>query len=159
VPDLTHLDVQGLRTFLENDVAEFIRELERIRTDDWAPALRSLLENRASADTLQQDVLLAIGLMSQDDTLAGQSLLAAVREQAQAADSILDFQQRLFRNIDIELRETIDTLLAAQGANLEAIEAADFLDVLDLVDHTMSGGDQPPSSSNNSSPNNSAPSD
>ncbi|MEV5384468.1 type VII secretion system-associated protein [Streptomyces sp. NPDC052721] len=152
--DLTHLDVQTLRTFLQNDVAEFVRELEKIRTDDWAPALRSLLENRASADTLQENPFLAIGLMGQDDTLGGQALLTAVKDQAKAADGILDFQQRLFRDIDTELRETIDTLLTTQGASLEAIEAADFLDVLDGVDHTLSGGDGVSSSPNDSAPNN-----
>ncbi|MFE4663701.1 type VII secretion system-associated protein [Streptomyces sp. NPDC056716] len=142
MPDLTYLDSASLNTFLQNDVKDFIADLVAIRADDpsGVPAVKSLVEGKQYPETLQQNPLLAIGLMGGSDEVHGQSLLAVVGSAAGSVDGILAFQQQLFDEISDDLQKTIDTLLTTQGTSLEAIEGQELLDIFSDVDGLMANG-------------------
>lgn len=140
--DLTHLDSTGLQTFVDNDVDSFLKELDAIRKDDPAGvlALQSILLGRPTAATLQENPILAIGLMGGDDTVSGASLIARVKDSAQSVDDIFSAQKTLFKDIDTDLRETIKTLLETQGSSLTSIDGQSLLDVFSDVDGELGGG-------------------
>lgn len=140
--DLTHLDSTGLQTFVDNDVDSFLKELDAIRKDDPAGvlALQSILLGRPTAATLQENPILAIGLMGGDDTVSGASLIARVKDSGQSVDDIFVAQKTLFKDIDTDLRETIKTLLETQGSSLTSIDGQSLLDVFSDVDGELGGG-------------------
>jgi hypothetical protein len=140
--DLTHLDSKGLQTFVDNDVDGFMNELEAIRKDDPAGvrALQSILAGRTTPDTLQENQVLAIGLMAADDSVNGSSLISKVKDSAQSVDDIFVSQKTLFKDVDRDLRETIKTLLKTQGTNLSSIEGEKLLDIFSDVDGDLGGG-------------------
>ncbi|MFF3334497.1 type VII secretion system-associated protein [Streptomyces sp. NPDC002888] len=141
--DLTHLNAEELQTFLTTEVAEFVRELKAIRNDrsDGARALRTLTEGYTTADTLDQNQVLAIGALAADETVHGKSLVEAVTGSAQAIDDILKAQQALFKDIKSDLQTTIKTLLANQGDSLAAIDGEKLLEIFADVDSDLSGED------------------
>lgn len=139
-PDLTHLDAGTLQAFLNDQVANFRETLRKIRRDDEeGTALKSMLDGITTAETIQQNPFLAIGRMATNQEVGGSGLVKIVQDQAGSIDGVLDFQQRLFDDIDSNVQETIDTLLHTQGSSLEAIEGADLLDVFGEVEDTLSG--------------------
>ncbi|MGW3622028.1 type VII secretion system-associated protein [Streptomyces sp. NPDC000880] len=151
--DLTHLDAKSLQTFLDVDVAAFIEELKKIRQDDWAAALKSILEGKVTSSTLQQNPILALGLMAsgQNDPVFGAGLINAVKADAQSFDDVLAFQQQLFKDIDKDLQTTIETLLKTQGASLESIDGEKLLDPFSDVENDLSEAGKGSGSGNSSS--------
>ncbi|MEV6160700.1 type VII secretion system-associated protein [Streptomyces sp. NPDC052052] len=138
--DLTHLDGKTLQTFTDQDVADFIKALDDIRKDNPAgvKALKSILDRRTDRDHLQQDPALALGLMlASDSDVQGQELVAAVKKAAESVDGIFESQQTLFKHIDLDLRESIKTLLDTQGKSLESIDGAALLDIFSDVDQEL----------------------
>jgi hypothetical protein len=140
--DLTHLDAPSLQKFLDVDVAAFIEELRKIRLNDWAPALQSILDGKTTAGTLYQNPILALGPMAtgQNDLVFGAGLINAVKADAQSFDDVLAFQQQLFKDIDKDLQTTIETLLKTQGAGLESIDGEKLLDAFDDVNADLGQG-------------------
>ncbi|MEU8588763.1 type VII secretion system-associated protein [Streptomyces sp. NPDC048664] len=138
--DLTHLDKAGMQAFVNGDLADFITAIDKIRKDDpaGARALKSLLDGRNTADTLQENPFLAIGLMAGSDDVHGASLITKVKAMAQSVDDIFGSQKTLFKDIDTDVRETIRTLLATQGDNLGSIDGEKLLDVFSDVDGDLS---------------------
>ncbi|MFC9915047.1 type VII secretion system-associated protein [Streptomyces sp. NPDC059862] len=134
-------DANGMRSFRENDVAEFIRELDRIRSGDWAPSLVGLLSGEEADDgARQQDPLMVIGQMT-SGSVNGGALLERVRDEAQNIDDLLQQDQRkLFPAISEALGEIITEFLTHQEANLQTISAKDFLEHLDEVEDALGGG-------------------
>ncbi|MFF4579873.1 type VII secretion system-associated protein [Streptomyces sp. NPDC001389] len=136
--DLTHLDAKGLQTFVDNDVADFIKALKAIRED--APsgkALRSAIVGKnSSTGDLGRNKFLVIGGMGADAESEpnGKVLIEAVKKGAKAIDDILVAQQAMFKDIDRNLTETIRTLLKTQGASLGGISAEKLLDIFSDVD-------------------------
>ncbi|MET9888545.1 type VII secretion system-associated protein [Streptomyces sp. NPDC006430] len=129
--DLTHLDAKGLQTFVDNDMADFIKELKGIREDAASgKALRSAIvgKNSGSGD-LGRNKFLVIGGMAAESEPNGKVLIDAVTKGAKAIDDVLAAQQTLFKDIDSNLTETIKTLLKAQGASLAGISAEKLLDI------------------------------
>jgi hypothetical protein len=149
MPDLTYLDAKSLQTFLDVDVAAFIEELKKIRQDDWAVALYSILQGKGTSSTLQENPVLALGLMAsgEGDPVFGAGLINAVTTDAQSFDDVFAFQQQLFKDIDSDLQETIETLLTTQGASLESIDGEKLLDPFDEVDSDLGNAGQASGSS------------
>jgi hypothetical protein len=145
--DLTHLDATGLQSFLDGDVAEFIKDLKNIRLDDnnQVQALKSILDGRNTADTLQENPVLAIGLMTGDDTVHGKTLVDKVKTAAQSIDDVFVAQGTLFKDVDRDLQETITSLLKTQGSSLASIDGEKILDIFSDVNSDLSdtGGTQP----------------
>ncbi|AWW43375.1 type VII secretion system-associated protein [Streptomyces cadmiisoli] len=137
-------DAEGIRSFRDVDVADFLRELDRIRQGDWAPSLIGLLTGEEADDgARQQDPMLVIGQMT-SGSVNGGPLLARVREQAQDIDAILQQDHReLFPEISEALGEIITDFLSNQGVNLQAISAEDFLEYLDGVESALGGTPDP----------------
>ncbi|MFD7530759.1 MULTISPECIES: type VII secretion system-associated protein [unclassified Streptomyces] len=138
--DLTHLDGKTLKAFAEHDITDFQTALDKIRKDDpnGLKALKSILDGRTTPGTLQQDPALAIGLMGTDDSVHGQSLVAAVKKAAGSVDEIFESQQTLFKHIKSDLLTTIEKLLSTQGKSLESIDGAALLDIFSDVDKELS---------------------
>ncbi|MFB7054891.1 type VII secretion system-associated protein [Streptomyces vinaceus] len=148
MPDFTHLDSASLTAFADHDLASFISALTAIRKDaegSGIQALKSILDGRTTPETLQQNSVLAIGLMAGGDQVHGQSLIAAIKAAAESVDTVLGDQQDLFKDIDRDLRDTIRTLLATQGSSLNSISAADFLDAFADVDQGLGPQREPKS--------------
>ncbi|GGR86083.1 hypothetical protein GCM10010269_26560 [Streptomyces humidus] len=147
--DLTHLDAKELKRFIE-EVAEFSKALKVIRADApksgttlSVPSLSSLVEGRTTAETLNQNPVLAIGTMSGDELTHGKALVEGLTKAAQAVDKVLTAQQTLFKDIESNLQTTVDTLLRDQAASLAAVEGEKLLDVFsdieaDLADASSS---------------------
>ncbi|SFY43052.1 type VII secretion system-associated protein (plasmid) [Streptomyces atratus] len=129
--DLTKLDAKGLQTFVDNDVADFMKDLEDIRKDaPGIPALKSLARGDSDPDHLMENPVFSIGPMGLDDSLVpGKKLIAQAGAGAGAIDKVLAEQRLLFRNMDRNLRETIRTLLKSQGDSLESIGGQKLLDI------------------------------
>ncbi|MEV1066445.1 type VII secretion system-associated protein [Streptomyces sp. NPDC050263] len=138
MPDFLQLDAQALRDFRDHDVAEFMKELKRIRRPDWAPSLWGLLNGSERADGAEeQDALLVVGQMSEGGPVAGGPLLAEVRTYAQEIDDLVEQNDTLFLRISDSLSDTLTNLLDTQGSNLQAIETADYLEYLDGVEEVL----------------------
>lgn len=156
--DLTHLDGPALQRFVDNDLADFIDGLKAIRKDSAADnggvrALRSIVNGATTPETLQQSQALSIGQMGTSDALHGQSLLTAVTGAAKSTDAVFEQHVDLFGDIDRDMKQTIRTLLNAQGSSLQSIDGEKFLDIFSDVDEGMSenpGSDDTDSGSGNS---------
>ncbi|MFI5998691.1 type VII secretion system-associated protein [Streptomyces sp. NPDC051362] len=137
--DLTHLDSHGIQTFIENDLAIFISEFEKIRKDDpnGARALKTMLAGTATPETLDENQFAAMGLMAADDSVHGQSLIKSITTVAASVDDDMAMNHTLFKDIDRDLRETVKTLLKTQDANLSSIDGEKFLDIFTDVDDDL----------------------
>ena len=151
--DLTHLDGPALQRFVDNDLADFLTALKAIRRDSTADtggirALRSIVDGATTPDSLQQNQALAIGSMGADDFLHGKSLLTAATGAAKSVDAVLAQHVNLFGDIERDMKQTIRTMLNAQGSSLHSIGAEQMLDVFSDADEGMSEnpGDQTTSS-------------
>ncbi|MFB7469069.1 type VII secretion system-associated protein [Streptomyces sp. NPDC056224] len=133
--DLTHLDAKGLQSFVDNDVADFIKELKGIRQD--APngkALRSAIVGKVTdAGDLGHNKFLVIGGMATESEPSGKVLLDAITSGAKAIDDVLVAQLSLFKHLDANLTETIKTLLKTQGDSLTGIGAEKLLGIFSDV--------------------------
>ncbi|WP_327113381.1 type VII secretion system-associated protein [Streptomyces sp. NBC_01341] len=140
--DLTHLDSGAIKTFMANDLADFISALEKIRKDDpgGVRALKSLVEGMATPETLDENQFAAIGLMGADDSVHGQTLIKVITSVAESVDGELAAHHTLFKDMDRDLQETVDTLLKTQGNNLSEIGAEEFLDIFTDVDDDLAAG-------------------
>ncbi|GHH80313.1 hypothetical protein GCM10018793_35210 [Streptomyces sulfonofaciens] len=142
--DLTHLDSHAITQFKQNDLADFLRDLDAIRNDDPAgvKSLKSVLAGLLVTGSTFGEVSspLVIGLMAGDDTVSGQSLNSKTKDAAQGVDDILVSQKTLFKDIDEDLQETIDTLLKDQSGGLAAIDGAKLLDIFSDVDGDLTDG-------------------
>ena len=141
--DLTHLDGPALQRFVDNDLADFLTALKAIRRDSTADnggirALRSIVDGATTPDSLQQNQALAIGSMGADDFLHGKSLLTAATGAAKSVDGVFAQHVDLFGDIERDMKQTIRTLLNAQGSSLHSIGAERMLDVFSDVDEGMS---------------------
>ncbi|MFE6904678.1 type VII secretion system-associated protein [Streptomyces sp. NPDC057717] len=140
---LTQLDTQALKSFIQNDLTDFLRDLDTIRKDDpsGVQALYSILAGRNTPDTLGENLILGIGLMAGDDNVFGQSLISKIKDSGQGIDDIFVSQKTLFKDIESDLQDTIDTLLKDQKGSLASIDGAKLLDIFSDVDGDLSGGD------------------
>lgn len=141
--DLTHLDGAALKRFLDNDLDDFVEALKAIRKDSTADsggvrALKSIVDGRTTPDTLQQSQALTIGTLGTDDSTHGKTLLTAVTDAAGTVDTVFGSQQNLFGDISRDLKQTITTLLDAQGSSLHSIGAEQLLDVFSDVGDDLS---------------------
>jgi ABC-type transporter Mla subunit MlaD len=143
--DLTHLNAKELKRFIE-EVAEFSKALKAIREEKSSvPALRSLVEGRSTADTLNQNKVLAIGTMVGDELTHGKSLVEGMTKAAKSVDDVFAAQQTLFKDIERDLQTTIDTLLRNQSDSLTVIEGEKLLDAFSDIDNDLA--DRPSSRS------------
>ncbi|MGW0855109.1 type VII secretion system-associated protein [Streptomyces sp. NPDC002690] len=148
--NLTQLDGKSLQTFIDTELKDFVTQTENIRRDktdssDGRPpgrALKSLIDGATTPETLQQNQFLALGPMAGDQLTHGKSLIEATTKSATSIDGILDAQQRLFKDIDRDFRETLKIMGNTLGDNLTEINAQKLLDIFEDVD-----GDMSPSSS------------
>ncbi|GHJ36957.1 type VII secretion system-associated protein [Streptomyces sp. TS71-3] len=142
--DLTHLDSHALTQFKQNDLADFLTDLDAIRNDDPAgvKSLKSILGGLLITGSTFGEVSspLVIGLMAGDDSVGGQSLNTKTKDAAQGVDDILVSQKKLFKDIDDDLQETMDTLLKNQSGGLAAIDGEKLLDIFSDVDSDLTDG-------------------
>ncbi|GGT64276.1 type VII secretion system-associated protein [Streptomyces sp. NPDC059153] len=150
--NLSHLDGKSLQTFIDNDLRDFLTKTEEIRRDKYAGddqrpirSLKSLVDGETTPETMAQNQLLALGPMVNDDTTHGKSLIEAVKSAAKSVDEILERQQRLFKDIDRDFRQTLKLMGSTQGDNITEINADKLLELFEDVDNDMS-----PSSKNTS---------
>ncbi|MFF4792920.1 type VII secretion system-associated protein [Streptomyces sp. NPDC001276] len=144
--NLTHLDGKSLQTFIETELKDFVTQTENIRRDksdsaDGRPpgrALKSLIDGTTTPETLQQNQFLALGPMVNDDLTHGKSLIESTTKSAKSLEGILEQQQRLFRDIDRDFRQTLKLMGATQSDNITEIDAQKLLDIFQDVDHDMS---------------------
>jgi len=142
--NLSHLDGKSLQTFIDTELKDFVTQTENIRKDA-APgsdhpgrALKSLINGEADPDTLNQNQFLALGPMVGDDSLThGKPLVEAATKSAKSIDGILENQQRLFRDIERDFRETLKIMGATQNDNITKIKAEKLLDIFEDVDHDL----------------------
>jgi hypothetical protein len=141
--DLTHLDANALRTFKNNDVADFISSLLEIRKDKaGVRSLKNLIAETGENSAAGAAKILRIGLMAGGDStdpVGGAALVEALKTQGTGQDKILTDQKTLFDDIDDALDETITTLLKNQGDSLTSIEGEKLMDIFGTVDDDMSG--------------------
>ncbi|MFF0478486.1 type VII secretion system-associated protein [Streptomyces sp. NPDC004284] len=142
--NLSHLDGQSLQTFVDHDIKDFLTKTEEIRRDKDSGdatypirALRSLVDGETTPETIGQNQVLALGPMAGDDTTHGKSLIEAVKGAAKSIDEILERQQRLFRDIDRDFRQTLKLMGSAQSDNLTEINAEKMLELFEDVDNDM----------------------
>ncbi|MFJ9031028.1 type VII secretion system-associated protein [Streptomyces sp. NPDC102274] len=138
---LTQLDAKALKSFIENDLTDFLRDLDSIRKDDPSGvlALYSILSGRSTPETLGENLVLGIGLMAGNDNVYGQSLISKISDAGKAIDEVFVAQKKLFKDIENDLQETIDKLLKDQGGSLASIDGAKLLDIFTDVDQDLSG--------------------
>ncbi|WP_432132933.1 type VII secretion system-associated protein [Streptomyces tendae] len=151
--DLTHLDSQSLARFKKGELADFIRDLAKIRENDAGVlGLKSILAG-LMIDGSESGLLppLAIGLMGGDDTVYGATLIKTVQGSAKGIDDIFVSQKTIFDDIDSALQETLDKLLKNQGGSLETVDGAKFLDIFTDVADDLSDGSRDPASSDTGS--------
>lgn len=141
--DLTRLNSEGLKRFVEEDLDEFIRYTKDIREDAPAQgprALKSLIEGYTTPDTQGlPNQFLRIGKLGNDDGVHGAELTKRIESGAKGIDDVLVTMGSLFKHIDADLRETIETLLKTQGDSLAAIGGQKLLDIFSDVDSDLSG--------------------
>ncbi|MFJ4622377.1 type VII secretion system-associated protein [Streptomyces sp. NPDC088812] len=145
--DLSHLDGQSLQRFIDTDLKEFLTQTEDIRKDKDSGdanrpvrALKSLVDNEATADTLNQNQFLALGPMVSDATTThGKGLIDALARSAKSIDTVLADQQRLWQDIDRDFREVIKAIGDRQSDNLTEIDAQKALDLFADVDDDLGG--------------------
>jgi len=142
--DLSHLDGKSLQSFIDNDIRDFMTKTEEIRKDKDSGdakypirALKSLVDGQTTPETIGQNQFLALGPMVTDDLTHGKSLVEALRTAAASIDEILERQQRIFRDIDRDFRQTLKLMGSTQGDNLTEIEAEKLLELLEDVDNDM----------------------
>ncbi|MGW3496383.1 type VII secretion system-associated protein [Streptomyces sp. NPDC001020] len=142
--NLSHLDGKSLQTFIDTELKDFVTQTENIRqdsdegTDHPARALKSLLNGEATPETLHQNQFLALGPMAGDEGLThGKALIDAVTRSAKSIDGILENQQRLFRDIDRDFRETLKIMGATQSDNITEISGEKLLDIFGDVDRDL----------------------
>ncbi|WP_299531512.1 type VII secretion system-associated protein [uncultured Streptomyces sp.] len=139
--DLTHLDSQSLQRFRDIDIADFMADLKAITKDEaGVRALHSLVKGITTSDHIDENPILAIGLMANGEEVAGAGLVTAVKTSAEAIDGVFDAQSTLFKDIDRDLGETIRTLLKTQGTSLTSIDGEALLDIFSDVDSDIGGG-------------------
>lgn len=154
--NLSYLDGKSLQTFIDTDLKDFVTQTERIRedadpkSDHPGRALKSLINGEADPDTLNQNQYLALGPMVDDGSLThGKALVQSLTRSAKSIDAILENQQRLFRDIDKDFRETLKIMGSTQSDNITEISGEKLLDIFDDVDRDMT----PSSSSSSQSQN------
>ncbi|MEU7023519.1 type VII secretion system-associated protein [Streptomyces sp. NPDC046203] len=141
---LSHFDGKSLQTFIDTELHDFVTATQNIRQDDPAGAgraLKSLVENQTTPETLQQNQFLAIGPMTADDLTHGKSLVEGVTKSATSIDKILADQERLFRDIDRDFRQTLKVIGNTQSDSLTEIDGQKMLDIFEDVDGDLSGAD------------------
>ncbi|MFE4453472.1 type VII secretion system-associated protein [Streptomyces sp. NPDC056796] len=143
--NLTHLDGKSLQTFIETDLKDFVTQTQNIRNDkpdtsDGRPAgraLKSLIDGSTTPETLQQNQFLALGPMVANDLTHGKGLIEATTRSAKSIDGILEAQQRLFRDIERDFRQTLKVMGATQSDNMTEINAQKMLDIFEDVDNDL----------------------
>ncbi|MEU8543816.1 type VII secretion system-associated protein [Streptomyces sp. NPDC048717] len=141
---LSHFDGKSLQTFIDTELHDFVTATQNIRQDDTAGAgraLKSLVENQTTPQTLQQNQFLAIGPMTADDLTHGKSLVEGVTKSATSIDKILADQERLFRDIERDFRQTLKVIGNTQSDSLTEIDGQKALDIFEDVDGDLSGAD------------------
>ncbi|MFJ3672575.1 type VII secretion system-associated protein [Streptomyces sp. NPDC090106] len=143
---LTHLDGKSLSSFIETELKDFVEQTKNIRQDktdsgDARPpgrALKSLVDGTTTPETLQQNQFLALGPMVSDGLTHGKNLIEATTKSAKSIDGILEAQERLFRDIDRDFRQTLKLMGNTQSDNIAEINAEKFLDIFEDVDNDLS---------------------
>ncbi|MFF4522485.1 type VII secretion system-associated protein [Streptomyces bluensis] len=141
------LDKAGLQSFLDDRVIPFTDQIRKIQLDDpvLGPAMGTLLGDAdldydsAEFDSYGSGRPLSIGMMLKTDYLHGKGadLNKAVGKSAEDLVAIFEEQQKLFGDIEENLKDTISTLFSTQGDNLINIEGQEFLDIFEDVDDSM----------------------
>lgn len=144
------LDKAGLQAFLDDRVVPFTEQIRKIQLDDptLGPSMGTLLgESDLDYDSAEFDSYgsgrpLSIGMMLKEDYLHGKGadLNKAVGKSAEDLVAIFEEQQKLFGDIEENLKDTISTLLSTQGDNLTSIEGQELLDIFEDVDGSMAAG-------------------
>lgn len=137
--DLTHLDATSLTQFADNEVQTFIAELTKTRRDTAdTPPVESpytIASTLSSAPNRQ----LTIGQMGATGTVHGDSLRTNLVALATAIDKVYVKQQKLFADMDTNLRDTVRTLLNTSGAALDSINSQRFISAMADVGHDLGG--------------------
>ncbi|MGW6460624.1 type VII secretion system-associated protein [Streptomyces sp. NPDC055078] len=141
------LDKAGLEAFLTDRVEAFQTELTNIMKDDakFGVSMDTLTPKGAVSgkdfDSYGTQKPLALGKMLDSSHLAGlgADLNAAVARTAKDLTEIQQDQNRLFRDLEENLRTSIRTLFKAQTGNLMNIDGQDFLDSLEDLGSGLSG--------------------
>jgi hypothetical protein len=140
--DLTHLDSNALKTFKNQDVAAFKKDLKDVREDSaGVKSLKNLITNNGD-DSIKHKSILRIGIMGggdSSDPIGGGALLSALGKKATTLDDLFVSQGTLFDDIDEALETTLTTLLKTQGDSLTSIDGEKLLDIFGSVEDDMSG--------------------
>ncbi|MEU8824664.1 type VII secretion system-associated protein [Streptomyces sp. NPDC048636] len=142
------MDKAGLQSFLDDRVLPFKDEVRKIGEDDpsTGPSMATLIGDAditdKGFDSYDTGKPLGIGFMLQAENLGGkgEELNKAVGKTATDLTTLYEEQTKLFKDVEDNLRDTIDTLFKAQNDNLLSIDGQDFLDVFEDVDSDLSGG-------------------
>ena len=142
------MDKAGLELFLSNRVLPFKDEIRKIGQDDpdFGPTMATLLgdgdiEPGDEFDSYGTGKPLAIGFMALPDNLGGKGkdLNQGIVKAAASLVKIYKEQTQLFADIEENLRETIDTLLSAQDANLTNVDGKKFLNIFEDTADDLGG--------------------
>ncbi|WP_432589464.1 type VII secretion system-associated protein [Streptomyces sp. HD1123-B1] len=142
------MDKAGLQSFLDDRVLPFKDEIRKIGLDDVSngPTMATLIGDaditKEGFDSYDTGKPLGIGFMLQAANLGGkgEQLNKAVGKTATDLTTLYEEQTKLFKDIEDNLRDTIDTLFKAQSDNLLSIDGQEFLDVFEDVDEDLQGG-------------------
>ncbi|MFI1330682.1 type VII secretion system-associated protein [Streptomyces sp. NPDC020845] len=138
------LDKAWMEHFINVDVHDFQAELKKILKDKGdIPALGSLKSENPhdwkGADIPSGTKLpLTIGAMTEEEELTnGSHIHKTLKQLIDQILGMIEDQQKLFDDIEDNLRETVNTLLKTQGDNLGKIDGEKILDPLEDVDDDL----------------------
>ncbi|MER5936920.1 type VII secretion system-associated protein [Streptomyces sp. NPDC001928] len=134
------LDKEWMKKFIDGEVADFQKLLERIGKDSegkggvMIQSVLNLTVVRPPGFAAEETWPLKMGAMEKG---IGQPLKSQIDAAAEALEFFISSQQKLFDDIEDNMRETLRTLLDTEGASLNKIEGAQLLDVFEDVNDSI----------------------
>ncbi|MGW1505861.1 type VII secretion system-associated protein [Streptomyces mirabilis] len=148
--NVTVLDSEFLKKFIQQHIEDFSARLVKIAADDTVEgkAISFISKGSRSNTTLDSAKPLIIGGMAggsgeggASGGIGGADLNKVIQEAAAEAARVIEAQTTLFGDVDDALWETIDVLNKNQGENLEKITPDDFMDIFEDVDSDLGNSD------------------
>ncbi|MFJ2261089.1 type VII secretion system-associated protein [Streptomyces sp. NPDC087844] len=137
--DLTHLDAGSVTQFADNELQTFLGDIRKMRHDTSDEPPVEALFTIYSALSATPNKQLAIGPMGAAGTVHGDALRTNLVSLADTVDGVFVKQQKLFGDMDMDLRDTVTTLLNTSGASLQSINGSRFISALADVGQDLGG--------------------
>ncbi|MER5888282.1 type VII secretion system-associated protein [Streptomyces sp. NPDC001941] len=154
---LTRLDLDTLRTFVDNDVRDgFVKLLAALQEDAVAdgpnphgvPSMRNLLAQFSDPVHGFTSAQFKLGRLANADgklgPLTALPLMSALKTSTTELSTVVDDQKRLFDDIKTNLETVMESMKKAQQDSLDDIDSQSFLNDLRNVDTDLAGTQKKP---------------